>query len=133
MTVTARLVLFHKQSTSARTLFLRVGADVVLPGQDLKQMPSNNDVVIHPTVAMNTVLDTLGLDGDDIVLEGEFKASIEMPNGAVPVYLARFSTIDPPYQEAEKCGGRFIAITEARDIDPVQLNLLRHAYTCIME
>jgi len=34
---------------------------------------------------------------------------------------------------AERIGGRFVALTEVRDLPPAQLELLRRAYACIME
>jgi len=141
MDLQARLILVHKQSTSARTRFLRVGNNVVLPralpGQSVLvedgQNVEDSDVVCHPTVVMNTILQTLGLDCDDVVLETEFKGSVKTPDGLVPVYLARFTSIDPPQAQAEKIGGHFIAITEARDLAPIQLDMVRQVYTYIME
>jgi hypothetical protein len=52
--------------------------------------------------------------------------------GALPVLLAAFTSIDPPFAAAEACGGRFAAITEARGLPPVELALLRRAYEVLI-
>lgn len=55
-----------------------------------------------------------------------------IPVERLTVHLASLDTVDPPFAEAEALGGRFVAITEARGCSPVELELLRRAYTVIL-
>jgi len=87
----------------------------------------------HPALLVKNVADMLGLSAYDIVLESGFRAHVDTPEGAAPVYLGSLTAIDPPYDAAERSGARFIAITEARDLPPAELELLRRAYECVME
>jgi len=139
MSTPARLILVHKHATSARTRFLRFESGVVAPeplpdlSEVLGEGDGDGDVVTHPAMLMAQVAVNLGLSADTIELESEFSANVDTPTGAVPVFLARITTMDPPFDAAEQAGARFISITEARDLTPVELELLRRAYTCVME
>lgn len=136
----ARLILVHKQRTSARVRFLRYADGIVAPdpfpklaqvlGDDEGRDP---DVVAHPAMLVNRVAGDLGVEVDDIVIESDFSANVDTPQGVAPIYLGRITTIDPPFEAAEKVGAKFIAITEARDLGPSNLELLRRAYDCVME
>jgi len=110
----ARLILFHKPKTSARTRFLRF-ADTVLACGPL------------PALA-----ERMALPAGSFEVVDEFSEHLETPDGAVPVLLAAFTSIDPPFAAAEAIGGRFVAITEARGLPPVELDLLRHAYEVLI-
>ena len=68
----------------------------------------------------------------DLAFEAEFSAAVDTPDGAIRVRLATFTAIDPPFGAAEALGGRFIAITEARGATPVELELLRQAYSVLL-
>ncbi len=70
---------------------------------------------------------------DSLQIEHEFRAQVDTPDGTVTVYLARFTMIDPPRAEVEPQEGKFIALTEARNLPGVELQLLRQAYSFIME
>lgn len=50
----------------------------------------------------------------------------------MPVLLAAFTGIDPPFAMAERLRGRFIALTEARQLSEVERNLLRRAYEHVL-
>ncbi len=132
-----RLLLAHKQKTSARVRFLRFShgltAFQALPtlSTALDEMPPST-VEMHPGVYLRAAEQTLGLDPGGLALEAEFNAGVDTPEGLVRVRLATFTSIDPPFDMAEALGGRFIAITEARGISPAELELLRQAYTVLM-
>lgn len=140
MSAPARLILVHKQRTSARVRFLRYANGIVAPdafpelaqvlGEDEGDPP---DVVVHPAMLVNRVAGDLGLDVDDIAIESDFSANVDTPQGIAPIYLGRITTIDPPFDAADGIGAKFIAITEARDLGPSNLELLRRAYACVME
>jgi hypothetical protein len=50
----------------------------------------------------------------------------------VPVLLAGFTTIDPPFNAADSVGGRFVALTELRGLPASEMDLVRRAYTVIL-
>lgn len=141
MSAPARLILVHKQDTSARTRFLRYANGIVAPEPfppltavlDENDAPRENGVVMHPAALVKRVTADIGLQADEVVLESDFHASVDTPEGVAPVYLGRITTVDPPFDVAEKAGARFIAITEARDLSPSDLELMRRAYACVME
>ncbi len=132
-----RLILAHKQKTSARVRFLRfphgLTAFQALPAlSSLLDQPPSSTVETHPGFYLRAAEQTLGLDAGGLALEAEFNACVDTPEGLVRVRLATFTSIDPPFDMAEALGGRFIAITEMRGISPAELDLLRQAYTVLM-
>ena len=136
----ARLILFHKQDTSARVRFLRhIGGGVSLPGPlpslceivDEDEAPDLK-VVAHPSLYLAQAERWLGLEPGALALEPEFRSWVELTGGPVPVYLGRFTSIDPPFAAAEAVGCAFITIMEGRDLRPVELELLRRAYQLVL-
>jgi hypothetical protein len=132
-----RLILAHKQKTSARVRFLRFSHGLTafdaLPALSaVLDAPPGSEVEPHPGVYLRAAEARLGLGAGDLALEAEFHAAVDTPSGAVDVRLATFTAIDPPFAAAEQCGARFIAITEARGASPVELELLRQAYTVLL-
>lgn len=132
-----RLILAHKQKTSARLRFLRfthgLMAFEALP--ELAAMldaPPEPDVATHPGVNLRAAEARLGLAPGDLALEPEFHAAVDSPDGAIEIRLATFTDIDPPFAAIERLGARFIAITEARDASSVELALLRLAYQVLL-
>ena len=67
----------------------------------------------------------LGLPEGAIEAVAEFQAWVDTPEGDVPVLLAAFAGIDPPFAAAERIHSRFIAITESRQLSEVERDLLR--------
>lgn len=132
-----RLLLAHKQKTSARVRFLRfphgLCAFEALPKlSTVYEDPPSAQVEMHPSLYLRSAEAALGLDNGGLALEAEFSASVDTPDGPIRVRLATFATVDPPFEIAERFGGRFIAITEARGGSPAELELLRQAYTALM-
>ena len=138
-----RLIMYHKYPTSARTQFLMQDEAICLPGRlpklaqlmDGKVTPRADAqaVVAHPSPLLRHVTEWLALPQDSLELDSEFCEKVDVPGGPVTVYLARFDSIDPPFDAVERVGGRFIAITEGRGLPPAELDLLRRAYRVIME
>ena len=136
-----RLLLAHKQKTSARVRFLRFShglcAFEALPvlSSVLEDAPASR-VETHPGLYLRSAETALGLEHGGLALEAEFSASVDTPDGPIQVRLATFTSIDPPFNAAEKLGGKFIAITEARGAlnktSPAEMELLRQAYTVLM-
>lgn len=109
-----RLILFHKQRSSARTRFLRF-ADTVLACGPLQAAEER-----------------MALPAGSLEVVADFQRDVDTGDGTVPVLLAGFTSIDPPFAAAEAIGARFVAITEARGLPPVELELLRHAYEVLI-
>ena len=110
-----RLILYHKSPTSARTQFLLQGEGVCLPGQlpQLAQVLESDrrsamdgNVISHPSPLLRHAAEWLAVPNEILELDPEFH---------------------------ERVGGRFIALTEGRGLAPAELDLLRRAYSVIME
>lgn len=134
-----RLILFHKQSTSARTRFMRHAdgsvcafaplspqAQLVTPGEEA------GTLISHPAPLVRAAEQRLGLPAGALEPEAAFRCAVRCPAGETEVYLARFTAIDPPFAAAEAAGGAFIDLTQARGLPPLELALLRLAYERIL-
>ena len=124
MPVLPRLILLHKQKTSGRVRFLCFSAGILafkpLPAlAALRDEDYSPTVHFHPTAVLREA-------------EAEFAAWVDTPEGDVPVLLAAFSDLDPPFAAAERSNGRFIAITESRHLSDVERQLLRRAYEHVL-
>ncbi len=131
-----RLILAHKQKTSGRLRFLRFPHGIVaftpLPPLSKLKEDGQPAVVHHPAGFLNSAEERLGLPPGSLVHEAEFHATVDTPDGPVALHLASFTTIDPPFEEASVLDGKFIAITEAIGGTPVEMELLRQAYTVML-
>lgn len=132
-----RLILVHKQSTSARVRFVcfahGISAFEPLPsGASFDETAPAPQVVHHPAVYLRAAEVRLGLPEGSLRQEPEFIAIVQTPDEDIEVYLAVFTGIDPPFSAVEAIGARFIAITEARSLSEAELDLLRHAYSILV-
>jgi hypothetical protein len=128
-----RLIILHKQSTSARVRFMSLG-DSVLAFSPLPELAAlraedySPTVQFHPTAALRAAEKTLELAEGGLEPVPEFCVWVDTPDGDQAVLLAACTSIDPPFEAAEKQGGKFIAITEARRLPLIERELLRRAY-----
>ncbi len=135
-----RLILVHKQKTSARVRFLRFAhglcAFTPLPPLSVVEeedaAPAKPRVAHHPNAWLRVSEARLGLDAGSLKAEVDFHATVHTPAGPICVQLARLDYVDPPFAEVEAVGGRFVAITEARGCAAVEMELLRRAYAALM-
>lgn len=132
-----RLVLLHKQGTSGRLRFLCLSSGVIafnpLPAlAALRDEDYSPTLQFHPTAVIREAEVHLGLPEGAIEAVADFHAWVDTPSGDVPVLLAAFAGIDPPFAAAARVGARFIAITEARGLSEVERNLLRRAYEHVL-
>jgi hypothetical protein len=138
-----RFIVFHKQGTSARTLFLRMkNGSVILPQPfPFLSSPLEPDARAdengcahygHPATLAQNLAAVLGLPPENLAVETDFLEPVEIPGATVMVYLARLTTIDPPRAHFAETDGRFCAITELRGGHPVEMALLRKAYELIL-
>lgn len=137
MTALPRLILLHKQATSGRLRFLCLSSGVVaftpLPSLSALRDEDYSPILqFHPTAAIREAEIHLGLAEGAIEPVADFQAWVDTPEGDVPVLLAAFTGIDPPFSAAERSNGRFIAITETRQLTEVERNLLRRAYEHVL-
>ena len=137
MAVLPRLILLHKQATSGRVRFLCLSSGVVAfePLPELSALRDENyspTLQFHPTAIVREAEIHLGLPEGAIVPEADFQAWVDTPAGDVPILLAAFVGIDPPFVAAERTHGRFIALTESRQLTDVERNLLRRAYEHVL-
>jgi hypothetical protein len=139
---TARLILYHSQSTSARTLFLRHATGSVIAPEPLPFLSRVLDetgqdtgplrVFLHPASVALDYCTKRGLPASLLQADGNFLELVETPDETFPVYLARFTPIDPPRELFDEQAGKFCAITELRGAHPAEMSLLQRAYQAIM-
>lgn len=136
----ARVIIYHKHHTSARTVFLSINNTVCLfdglptLSSLLEESESSDDnVALHPGALVTAAEKRLGLESGDLEVDSEFQAEVDVPDGKMPIFLLRSTTIDPPREKVAELDGKFIAITEARGYAQTELLLLRRAYAVIME
>ena len=137
------IIFFHKHPTSAKVSYLRSAEGGVVFGVDLPELATLIDeetvlekeevVATHPAMLISSVSKSIGLTSDDLDLRKDFRARLDVPGDIVSIYLVRFKDMDPPFEAVEQAGAKFIAITEARGLPPVQLQLLQKTYQYIME
>jgi hypothetical protein len=139
----ARLILYHSQSTSARTLFLRHASGSVIAPEPLPPLSTLLEeegleaaggvaVFLHPAALARDYCLSLGLAPALLQAQGEFQQRVETPRQTLSIFLARFTCIDPPRELFAAQGGQFCAITELRGGPPAEMALLQRAYQAIM-
>lgn len=129
-------ILFHKQKTSGRLRFLRWPGTVLTPAPlpaEAQCLPEHSaDVLPHPAAPLAAAARSLGLAEAELQASPDYLAWASTAQGAVPVLLGEFTTIDPPFAAAEGVGGKFITLTEIRDLPKVEQELLRLAYVHVL-
>ena len=132
-----RLVIFHKQATSARLRFLRFGHGLfafgavddeveLLEGEGAASLAST--VEWHPATLQRMAEGYLGLEAGSLCMEPEFYGLVPTSRGVLRLRALALTTIDPPFEAAERIGGRFISITEARGMSALEREALRRVY-----
>ena len=137
MTVQPRLLLIHKHGTSGRVRFLCLSSGVVAfkPLPALSALRDENfspTIQFHPTAVVREAEIHLGLAEGAVEPVADFQSWVDTPEGDVPILLAAFASIDPPFEAADRIHGRFIAITESRQLSEVERYLLRRAYEHVL-
>lgn len=135
-----RLILLHQHSTSARTRFLcdRHGRTCLfepLPenARLLEECDCHAQVVVrHPAVVARWAAERLGMPESSLAIEADFRLCVSTGASHVDVFLARFTSQDPPFEAAAALGARFIELTAARGRPALELQLLRCAYEQVL-
>jgi hypothetical protein len=132
-----RVILYHKQATSARTRFLKFSHDSVcafepipMPAQLLEDAECKT--VNHPAAILQDVERRLGFPSGSLKAEADYRQLVEVPGRRIQILLAGFTTMDPPFEEAARIDARFIDLTQARGLPGVELELLRCAYELVL-
>ena len=133
-----RVILYHKQATSAWLRFLRFANHSVCAFEPLPKLSVLMDevpervLVLHPAPIIRDAEQQLGLNPGDLEAEGEYQEMVDVAGGPINILLARFTSIDPPFDLAERLQGRFIDLPDARDLMDTELLLLRKAYELLI-
>ncbi len=128
------VILYHKHPTSARTRFLRFahggicGFDEVPVARELGQGPASGGVAAHPTMLLREAEHRLGLPSGSLAHEPGLRCHLKGANGDSDVFIARFTDVDPPFAAGAAIGADFIDLTQARNLAPMELALLRLVY-----
>jgi hypothetical protein len=138
------VILYHKQSTSARTRFLRLGHGGICGPEALPSDASLDDqhgderaaaatrLTMHPGMLLRGVERELQLPRGSLESDIGFRCQVFVAGAASDVYLAHFTSIDPPFEAAEAAGAAFIDLTQARGLASAELLLLRQAYEHVL-
>lgn len=143
MAETTRLVLYHKQQTSARVRFLRQPAGGIcgppgVPADARARLgtcahgrggESGAALLTHPAMLLRAAEASLALPRNTLEADTGLLCQLAGDEGfCADVVLGRFTTIDPPFGEAEAVGAKFIDLTQARGLPAAELSLLRLVY-----
>lgn len=130
---TPRVLLCHKQKTSARLHFLRFAYGMLafapLPeGTCVHTGATPATVRYHPSAWTHHVETYLGLALHTLEAEPEFHVEASCEAGAITILMACFTCIDLPRDTAVRLGAQWIPITGSRGLPEAELEILRLAY-----
>jgi hypothetical protein len=137
-----RLLLMYKGDISALTMFAQQASGSVCFPQPLPPLSSAYDedatvsegkITVHPATLVSAMNRHLQLDNDLLQAEAGYKEYVDTPQGVVTVYMARFKLLDPPHRLMQSLGCQMRTLPELRGRPPAEMELLRRAYTKMME
>ena len=109
-----RLIIYHKQAASARILFFALNGSIChcdgLPPESkiVDNSIEEDRVIDYPETLIPTIKKRLELSSNILEIEKQFIAIAKNEDIAIDIYLARFTTIDPPREELKHLGGKWI-------------------------
>ncbi len=134
------IILYYKGDISALTLFcLQQDGHICFPPlpklssfiEEDKKIPQSMN--LFPVTLIKKINEQLKLDDDLIAAEPGFYQQVETPDGIRTVYLARFKVLDPPHKLLAERNCKLLPLTALRGRMPAEMELLRSAYTQLME
>lgn len=134
----ARLIMIHKQDGSARLRFLKLsyggvcGFSPIPTLAQILEQPQAGKLTLHPAQLVKEAEVYLGLSPGDLEVVGEYQVFVDVADGPMQIFLARFTSIDPPFVAAQKRGAEFIELPQARNLSRIELELLREVYTLVI-
>ncbi len=133
-------MLYYKGDISALTLFCQFedGGICYPPLPKLSSILEQGEVQpeimdLNGIKLIKEINDLWYLDDELVIPEPGFYQQVETPNGIATVYLARFKILDPPNDIVEKNNAKLLRLTELVGRLPTEMELLRRAYTELME
>ena len=136
----SHIILYYKGDISALTLFCqRPDGHICFPplpklSETLTEDAFRSETVaLRPTKLIKMVNKQLRLDDDLLEAEPGFNEQVDTPHGVVTVYMARFKLLDPPHQLMAERDCKLQPLTALIGRMPAEIELLRRAYTLVME
>lgn len=128
-----RLVICHKHSTSARLRFMRLPWGVTLfePLPDGATLDEEQDAGLraHPAACVQLAARWLDMPTSSLQAETDFYQRVSLADGnTLEIVLLRVAEMDPPFAAAERYEGQFVDLIDARNLQPIELGLLRNIY-----
>ena len=116
-----RLIIYHKQAASARILFFALNGSVchcdgLPPESKIVDSSIEEDRVVDYSETLIPII-----------------SNVTSKDLAIDIYLACFTTVDPPREQLKHLGGKFIPIVEARIFPAIELKLLGLVYSFLMD
>lgn len=136
-----RYVFYHKQQTSARMRFLVFENGSVLSGDPLPALSvveeverdyDDEDIVEFPANELGQVLESIGLSKTQASLSFPDVATVETAQCQVPIHGVKLTEIDPPFDSIAEHGARFIEMTQARQLNAIDMEIIRRVYVHAM-
>jgi len=131
-----RVILYHKHPTSAKTVFFKFNDGSICAFEKLPTLAQivkcSSETLQHPASILAETEQRLGLETGGLKAEGEYLQMVEVPGQRIQIILAGINSLDAPLPIAEKNNAEFIALTQARGLPDIELELLRHAYELIL-
>lgn len=134
-----RFVMYHKQSASARILFFTLNSSIC----HFNALPTNSKivessieeerVVEYPENLLPSIKKQFSISSNILKIETKFQAIAKNDDSTITIYLANFTTVDPPREQLAHLGGKFISIIEARSLPSIEVELLGLAYSFLMD
>ncbi|NJK38568.1 MAG: hypothetical protein HC920_12925 [Oscillatoriales cyanobacterium SM2_3_0] len=136
-----RLILYHKQPTSARILFCRWQGTTCLfdglPADGTVTASRVEDEPLALTPIPNSLIpeieERLQLTDGDLRQEKDFQAVVSDATGTTDIYLAQLAQTDAPHGQMARIEAKLIPITEARTLPAIELKLLGLVYAFLMD
>lgn len=138
-----RIIFYHKTPASGKTSFMKHKDGEVCSFEKLPNLSQivdpgdkayiDKDVLTHPNSILQEAARLMSIEQSCMEIDSEYQQKVDTAGNCVSIYLARFTSIDPPFEAAKNIGAEFISLTEARGLSEVELELLRRAYRVIME
>ena len=139
----ACLLLYHKQARGACAQFVcfahgGVSAFEPLPrrAQVLREEDCRREeggALSRPVPLLGAAQRYFDLPEGSLEVDARFHACLRTETQPVEVYLAHFTTVEPPFEAVDRKRARFLELTEARDLSPTERELLQRAYSVIMD
>ena len=106
-----RLIIYHKQAASARILFFALNGSVchcdgLPPESKIVNSSIEEERVDYPETLITTITKSLEISSNILEIEKTFMAIAKSEDIAINIYLARFTTIDPPDEELKHLESR---------------------------